>query len=108
MPSTRATATRSPARWSRSRPPSTRPTPSAPSRPVHAATLRALPVVPGGGEMDFGLTVLPDPPYSRLLELLQLGEANGFTHGWTYDSHVLWQEPFPLLTMAAERTTTLK
>ena len=54
--------------------------------------------------MDFGLTVLPDPPYSRLLELLQLGEANGFTHGWTYDSHVLWQEPFPLLTMAAERT----
>jgi len=58
--------------------------------------------------MDFGLTVLPDPPYSRLLELLQLGEANGFTHGWTYDSHVLWQEPFPLLTMAAERTTTLK
>ena len=58
--------------------------------------------------MDFGLTVLPDPPYSRLLELLQLGEASGFTHGWTYDSHVLWQEPFPLLTMAAERTTTLK
>jgi probable F420-dependent oxidoreductase len=58
--------------------------------------------------MDFGVTVLPDPPYTRLLELLQLAEASGFTHGWTYDSHVLWQEPFPLLTMAAERTTTLK
>ena len=58
--------------------------------------------------LSFGVTVLPDPPASRLVELLQAAERNGFDYGWTYDSHVLWQEPFPLLTMAALATTKLK
>ena len=42
--------------------------------------------------ISFGVTVLPDPPYSRFLELLGLAEENGFDYGWTYDSHILWQE----------------
>ena len=50
--------------------------------------------------LSFGVTVLPDPPSSRFLELIQLAESNGFEYGWTYDSHVLWQESFPLLTLA--------
>ncbi len=54
--------------------------------------------------MNFGVTILPDPPSSRLLELLELAENNGFDHGWTYDSHILWQECMPLLTMMALRT----
>ena len=54
--------------------------------------------------LSFGVTVLPDPPWQRLVELLQLAERNGFEHGWTYDSHVLWQEPYPLLTLAATNT----
>jgi probable F420-dependent oxidoreductase len=58
--------------------------------------------------MSFGVTVLPDPPASRLVELMQLAEEHGFEYGWTYDSHVLWQESFPLLTLAAQATTTLK
>ena len=58
--------------------------------------------------LSFGVTVLPDPPYQRLVELLQLAEQNGFEYGWTYDSHVLWQESFPLLTLAAQATSTLK
>jgi probable F420-dependent oxidoreductase len=58
--------------------------------------------------LSFGVTVLPDPPYQRFLELVTLAESHGFEYGWTYDSHVLWQESFPLLTMAAERTTTMK
>jgi len=58
--------------------------------------------------LSFGVTVLPDPPYSRFLELIVLAESQGFDYGWTYDSHVLWQESFPLLTMAAERTSTMK
>ena len=58
--------------------------------------------------LEFGVTVLPDPPYTRSLELYQLAEQNGFQYGWTYDSHVLWQESIPLLTMAVERTTTMK
>jgi len=58
--------------------------------------------------LSFGVTVLPDPPYTRLVELFQLAEQNGFEYGWTYDSHVLWQESFPLLTLAAQATSTLK
>ncbi len=58
--------------------------------------------------LSFGVTVLPDPPSSRLVELMQLAEANGFEYGWTYDSHVLWQESFPLLTLAAQATATMK
>ncbi len=58
--------------------------------------------------LTFGVTVLPDPPYSRLVELMQLAEENGFDNGWTYDSHILWQESYPLLTLAATNTTRLK
>ncbi len=58
--------------------------------------------------LSFGVTVLPDPPASRLVELMQLAESNGFEYGWTYDSHVLWQESFPLLTLAIQGTTTMK
>ena len=62
----------------------------------------------GGSMLSFGVTVLPDPPPGRFVELLQLAEKNGFEYGWTYDSHVLWQEPYPLLTMAALATSTIK
>ena len=58
--------------------------------------------------MTFGVTVLPDPPASRLVELMTLAERNGFEIGWTYDSHVLWQESFPLLTLAIQATTTMR
>ncbi len=57
--------------------------------------------------LSFGVTVLPDPPASRLVELLQLAEQNGFEYGWTYDSHILWQEPYPLLTMSALATSKI-
>ena len=55
--------------------------------------------------MDFGVTVLPDPPYQRFVELIQRAEELGFHYGWTYDSHVLWQESFPTLALAAQATT---
>ena len=58
--------------------------------------------------LSFGVTVLPDPPYTRFLELIRLAESNGFDYGWTYDSHLLWQESFPLLALAAQATTTMK
>jgi len=58
--------------------------------------------------LEFGITVLPDPPHTRLVELLQLAERHGFQYGWTYDSHVLWQEGMVLLTLMAVGTETLK
>jgi probable F420-dependent oxidoreductase len=58
--------------------------------------------------LTFGVTVLPDPPHSRFVELMQLAEQHGFEYGWTYDSHILWQEAYPLLTLLAVHTDKLK
>jgi probable F420-dependent oxidoreductase len=58
--------------------------------------------------ITFGVTVLPDPPYTRFLELLELAEQQGFDYAWTYDSHILWQESIPLLALAADRTSRIK
>ncbi len=58
--------------------------------------------------LSFGVTVLPDPPFSRMIELIQLAERHGFEYAWTYDSHVLWQESFPVLAIVADRTSTIK
>jgi probable F420-dependent oxidoreductase len=58
--------------------------------------------------LSFGVTVLPDPPYQRLLELTKLAEDEGFEYGWTYDSHVLWQESMPVMALLAERTSRIK
>ena len=58
--------------------------------------------------LTFGMTVMPDPPFSRMLELIQLAERNGFEYGWTYDSHILWQESYALLPIVADKTETIK
>jgi probable F420-dependent oxidoreductase len=58
--------------------------------------------------LSFGVTVLPDPPYSRMIELIQLAEQQGFEYAWTYDSHVLWQESFPVMALVADRTSKIK
>jgi len=58
--------------------------------------------------VDFGVTVLPDPPFSRWLELIQLAERHGFGYAWTYDSHVLWQESVPMLAVAARETSKIR
>src|SRR5215216_3059579 len=58
--------------------------------------------------LSFGVTVLPDPPYQRLIELTKLAEAQGFEYGWTYDSHVLWQESMPVMALLADQTSKIK
>lgn len=44
--------------------------------------------------MNFGLVLQTDPPADRLIELAQRAERGGFATVWTFDSPVLWQEPF--------------
>ncbi len=58
--------------------------------------------------LDFGVTVLPDPPQSRFFELVDLTEKHGFDYAWTYDSHILWQESYATLPVAATRTEKVK
>ncbi|MFF5840683.1 TIGR03842 family LLM class F420-dependent oxidoreductase [Streptomyces massasporeus] len=58
--------------------------------------------------MDFGLVLQADPPASRVISLMKRAERNGFTYGWTFDSAVLWQEPFVIYSQILANTTTLK
>ena len=44
--------------------------------------------------MDFGVTFQTNPPASRVVELTRKAEDLGFGYAWTFDSHILWQEPY--------------
>ena len=58
--------------------------------------------------LEFGVTVILDPPHDGPLRLLETAEACGFTTGWVFDSPVISQEPYPLLGLAATRTSRLR
>ena len=44
--------------------------------------------------MDFGVVLQTNPPAGEVVDLAVKAESLGFDYGWTWDSHVLWQEPF--------------
>src|SRR5574338_159678 len=58
--------------------------------------------------MDFGFTLKPDSSVERTIDLAKRAEANGFAYGWLFDSHVLWREPYVLLTVMAEATQRMR
>ena len=58
--------------------------------------------------MDFGFTLKPENDLKRTVALTQRAEANGFTYGWLFDSHVLWREAYVLLTLMAEATERMR
>ena len=58
--------------------------------------------------MDFGVVLQTDPPASRVIDLTVRAEKLGFTHGYTFDSHVLWQEPFVIYSAMLAATETMK
>ena len=59
--------------------------------------------------MDFGVVLQCNPPASRVVELAVSAENRGFSHVWTFDSHVLWQEPYVIYSqiLAATRNVTV-
>ena len=58
--------------------------------------------------MDFGFTLKPDHTIERTIALARQAEAAGFGYGWLFDSHVLWKEVYPLLTVMALNTSALR
>ena len=58
--------------------------------------------------MQFGITIKPDMPVERIMGLTRQAEAAGFQYGWIFDSHVLWLEPYPLLTLMAANTKNMR
>src|ERR1700739_538120 len=58
--------------------------------------------------MEFGITIKPDLTVERIVNLTRQAESVGFRHGWIFDSHVIWMEPFPLLTLMAANTKHMR
>ena len=54
--------------------------------------------------MDFGVVLQTDPPAWRVVDLAQKAETLGFSHAWTFDSHVLWQEPYVIYSQILSAT----
>jgi probable F420-dependent oxidoreductase len=54
--------------------------------------------------MDFGVVLQNDPPAWRVVEIARRAEQYGFTHVWTFDSHLLWQEPFVVYSQILANT----
>jgi probable F420-dependent oxidoreductase len=50
-----------------------------------------------------------NPPAARVVELARQAELHGFSHVWTFDSHLLWQEPYVIYSqiLAATRRVTV-
>src|SRR5437868_1099928 len=58
--------------------------------------------------MQFGITIKPDMTVDRIVALTRQAEAAGFEYGWVFDSHVLWLEPYPILTLMAANTSKMR
>ena len=58
--------------------------------------------------MQFGFTLKPDHSLERTIDLTRRAEAAGFEYGWLFDSHVLWREPYVLLTLMAQATNRMR
>lgn len=57
--------------------------------------------------MDFGVVLQTDPPARDVVEGLRAAEDCGFRYGWTFDSCVLWQEPFVIYSQVLSATRDL-
>src|SRR2546423_891124 len=58
--------------------------------------------------INFGGCFSPDPPPHPRGGLNKIPGAQGFEYAWLFDSHVLWQEVYPIFTLMAANTTTIK
>ena len=57
--------------------------------------------------MDFGVVLQTNPPASGVIAMMQRAEEAGFSYGWTWDSHVLWQEPFVIYSRILAATSAM-
>ncbi len=58
--------------------------------------------------LSFGVTFQPDPPLRRTVELARVAEATGHDYVWLWDSHVLWQEVYPIFALIATETDRVR
>ena len=58
--------------------------------------------------MDFGVVLQTNPPASRVIHLAKLAEQYGFSTAWTFDSHLLWEEPYVIYAALLAETRRIK
>lgn len=54
--------------------------------------------------MDIGVVLQTTPPARQVLDLARKADASGFSHVWTFDSHILWEEPFVIYSQILAQT----
>jgi probable F420-dependent oxidoreductase len=58
--------------------------------------------------MEFGVVLQCTPPAARVIDLARRAETFGFTYIWTFDSHILWEEPYVIYSKILDETRKVK
>ena len=58
--------------------------------------------------MDMGVVLQCTPPASRVVDLAKKAEMHGFDYVWTFDSHILWEEPYVIYSRILDETRKVK
>lgn len=58
--------------------------------------------------MDIGVVLQCTPPASRVVDLAKKAEAFGLDYVWTFDSHILWEEPYVIYSRILDETRKVK
>ena len=54
--------------------------------------------------MKFGVVLQTTPPARRVIDLAKRAEGYGFEYVWTFDSHILWEEPYVVYSQILAET----
>ncbi len=57
--------------------------------------------------MDIGVVLQTTPPAARVIDLAKRAETYGFSHVWTFDSHILWEEPYVIYSQILAETRNI-
>jgi probable F420-dependent oxidoreductase len=58
--------------------------------------------------VDFGVVLQANPPAAKVVEYARQAELAGFGYAWTFDSHLLWQEPYVIHSQILAQTRKLR
>ena len=57
--------------------------------------------------MDIGVVLQCTPPAARVIDLARKAETYGFKYVWTFDSHILWEEPYVIYSKILNETRNI-
>ena len=57
--------------------------------------------------MDIGVVLQCTPPSARVVDLARKAETYGFKYVWTFDSHILWEEPYVIYSKILNETRSI-